>query len=85
MTAVLILIGYWTFFPYDIVELAGLGPPLGGTLVIMLCLTHMGTIISIKQLLQQWKVILIALAGIAGMVALVWFVAGMFIDRKSVV
>lgn len=85
VTAVLILIGYWTFFPYDIVELAGLGPPLGGTLVIMLCLTHMGTIISIKQLLQQWKVILIALAGIAGMVALVWFVAGMFVQREYII
>lgn len=85
VTAVLILIGYWTFFPYDIVELAGLGPPLGGTLVIMLCLTHMGTIISIKQLLQQWKVILITLAGIAGMVALVWFVAGMFVQREYII
>ena len=85
VTAVLILIGYWTFFPYDIVELAGLGPPLGGTIVIMLCLTHMGTIISIKQLLQQWKVILIAIAGIAGMVALVWFIAGMFVDREYII
>lgn len=85
VTAVLILIGYWTFFPYDIVELAGLGPPLGGTIVIMLCLTHMGTIISIKQLLQQWKVIIIAIAGIAGMVALVWFIAGMFVDREYII
>ncbi len=85
VTAVLILIGYWTFFPYEIVELAGLGPPLGGTIVIMLCLTHMGTIISIRQLLQQWKVILIALAGIAGMVALVWFIASPFVDREYII
>ncbi|MGI6582632.1 MAG: hypothetical protein ACOX3O_01805 [bacterium] len=62
--AALFLVGYWTFFPKDIVELAGMGPPLGGILVIMLCITHMGTIISIKQLMQQWKVILIALAGL---------------------
>jgi hypothetical protein len=85
VTAVLIMIGYWTFFPYDIVELAGLGAPLGGTLVIMLCLTHMGTIISIKQLLQQWKVILIALAGIAGMIVLVWFIASAFVEREYIV
>lgn len=85
VTAVVILIGYWTFFPYDIVELAGLGAPLGGTLVIMLCLTHMGTIISIRQLLEQWKVILIALAGIAGMVVLVWFLASPFVDRQYII
>lgn len=72
--ACLFLAGYWTFFPKDIVNLAGMGAPLGGTLVIMLCITHMGTIISIKQLLQQWKVIVITLCGLAGMVALGWFV-----------
>ena len=67
--ASLFLFGYWTFFPKDIVALAGMGAPLGGTLVIMLCITHMGTIISIRQLLDQWKIICITLAGLAGMVA----------------
>ncbi len=44
--ATLFLLGYWTFFPQDIVPRAGLGPPLGGLLVIMICITHMGTIAS---------------------------------------
>jgi len=64
VTAILFLVGYWTFFPKDIVDLAGLGAPLGGTLAVMLCITHMGTIISVKQLLEQWKVIVITLAGL---------------------
>lgn len=83
--ACLFLLGYWTFFPNDIVALAGMGPPLGGTLVIMLCITHMGTIISIKQLLEQWKIIVITLAGLTGMVALCWFVCIPLVGREFVI
>lgn len=83
--ACLFLFGFWTFFPKDIVALAGMGPPLGGALVIMLCITHMGTIISIKQLLEQWKIICITIAGLAGMVALCWFVAMPLAGRDFVI
>lgn len=85
VTATLFLLGYWTFFPKDIVVLAGLGPPLGGVLAIMLCITHMGTIISIKQLMEQWKVIVITLAGLAGMVAFSWFICIPLIGRDYVI
>lgn len=83
--AILFLAGYWTFFPNDIVDLAGLGAPLGGTLAIMLCITHMGTIISIKQLLEQWKVIVITLAGLAGMVAACWLICIPTVGKEYVV
>lgn len=85
VTAILILLGYWTFFPKDIVDLAGLGAPLGGTLVILLCITHMGTIISIKQLMEQWKVIVITLAGLVGMVAFCWFICIPIVGKAYVV
>lgn len=85
VTATLFLIGYWTFFPKDIVVLAGMGPPLGGTLAIMLCITHMGTIISIKQLIEQWKVIVITLAGLAGMVVLCWVICIPLVGREYVI
>lgn len=85
VTATLFLIGYWTFFPKDIVVLAGMGPPLGGLLAIMLCITHMGTIISIKQLVEQWKVIVITLAGLVGMVALAWFICIPLVGKEYVI
>jgi hypothetical protein len=66
--ACLFMIGYWTFFPNNIVVLAGLGAPLGGTIAIIFCITHMGTIISLKELIAQWKIIVIALVGLVGMV-----------------
>jgi len=83
--AALFVIGYWTFFPNDIVDLAGLGAPLGGTIVIMLCITHMGTMISIKQLCEQWKIILIALAGLAGMMIACWFICVPLVGRELVI
>ena len=85
VTACLFLFGFWTFFPKDIVALAGMGPPLGGLLVIMLCITHMGTIISIKQLLGQWKIICITLAGLVGMIVLCWFVAAPMVGRDFII
>lgn len=85
--ACLFLAGYWTFFPKDIVALAGMGPPLGGTLAIMLCIGHMGTITSIKQLIEQWKVIVITLCGLVGMVGLCWLVCVVFgtVDKSYVI
>lgn len=85
VTAVLFLVGYWTFFPKDIVELAGMGAPLGGVLVILLCITHMGTIISIKQLIEQWKVIVITIAGLVGMVAFCWFICVPLVGKAFVI
>lgn len=85
VTACLFLAGYWTFFPSDIVALAGMGPPLGGTLVIMFCITHMGTVISIKQLMEQWKIIVITLAGLVGMVTLCWFICIPLVGRPYVI
>lgn len=74
VTATLFLLGYWTFFPKDIVQAAGMGAPFGGTIVIFLLITHIGTTISIKQLLSQWKIIIITLCGLAGMCAACWFI-----------
>lgn len=85
VTATLFLVGYWTIFPKNIVDVAGLGAPLGGTLAIMLCITHMGTIISIEQLKSQWKIICVTLAGLAGMVSFCWFICIPLVGRAFVI
>lgn len=85
VTATLFLVGYWTIFPKNIVDIAGLGAPLGGTLAIMLCITHMGTIISIEQLKSQWKIICVTLAGLAGMVGFCWFICIPLVGRAFVI
>ncbi|GHI00212.1 hypothetical protein [Neobacillus kokaensis] len=82
--AVLFLLGYWTFFPKEIVAVAGV-PPVVATMVIYLIITNMGTLLSLKELKAQWKTIIISLAGIVGIIAIL-FGIGMFIfDFRTVI
>ncbi|MCQ2558468.1 MAG: hypothetical protein MJ135_05030 [Oscillospiraceae bacterium] len=69
VTAVVMLIGYWTVIPATVVSDSVL-IPFGSSIGIYLLITHMGTVISLKQLAAQWKTIVVCLAGLAGMCAL---------------
>jgi hypothetical protein len=82
--AVLFLLGYWTFFPSDIVAVAGI-PPVVASMMIYLLITNMGTLLSLKQLKQQWKTILISLAGILGIVVALFTVGTLIFDFKTVI
>jgi hypothetical protein len=84
VTAVVMLIGYWTVFPKTLVSDSNL-IPFGSTIGIYLLITHMGTIISLKQLGEQWKTIVVCLAGLAGMCLACWFVCIPLIGREFVV
>ncbi|MEI5994467.1 hypothetical protein [Candidatus Enterococcus mansonii] len=81
--AVLFVIGYWTFFPENIVEIAGI-PPVVATLLMYLLITNMGTLLSIKELANQWKTIVITLSGILGIVVLLLTVGSMVFDYETV-
>ncbi|SHK44316.1 hypothetical protein [Paramaledivibacter caminithermalis] len=69
VAALLFLFGFWTFFPQDIVDLAGFQKPII-YLSMYLLITHMGTLLTIKELISQWKTITVALVGIVGICAL---------------
>lgn len=84
VTAVVLLIGYWTVLPKELVTEAGL-IPFANTIGIYLLITHIGTIISLKQLMQQWKTVVICLVGLGGMLAIGYFVAPMFMDKTLVI
>lgn len=66
VSAVLFLAGFWTFLPHDVIDIANLGMPFA-LLAMYLLITHMGTMMSVRELIGQWKTIVIALAGIVGM------------------
>lgn len=84
VTAVVLLLGYWTIIPKEVVSDSML-IPFGSTIGIYLLITHMGTVISLKQLIQQWKTIVVCLAGLAGMMVLGYFVAPLIIDKTLVI
>lgn len=65
VTALLFLVGYWTIFPANILEIAGFGPSII-QISMFLLIAHMGTMISVKELIAQWKTFAISIVGICG-------------------
>lgn len=65
VTALVFLVGYWTIFPADILEKAGFTPSVI-QLSLFCLITHMGTMISLKELIAQWKTFAISIVGICG-------------------
>lgn len=84
VTACVMLFGYWTIFPKEIVTNAGL-LPFGNTIGIFLLLVHIGTIISLKQLMKQWRTVVICLCGLLGMCVIGYFVGSMIMERNLVI
>jgi hypothetical protein len=82
--AVLFLLGYWTFFPQDIVALAGV-PPVVATMMMYLLITNMGTLLSLQELKNQWKTIVIALSGILGIIAILFGVGTLLFGYETIV
>jgi hypothetical protein len=82
--AVLFLIGYWTFFPKDIVSLAGITTPVA-VMMMYLLITNMGTLLSLKELARQWKTIVISLAGIAGITGAVFVTCMILFDENTAI
>lgn len=82
--AVLFLIGYWTFFPKDIVSIAGIGPVVA-TMLMYLLITNMGTLLSLKELKNQWKAIVISIAGIVGIIAILFTIGALLFDLKTMI
>lgn len=69
VTAVLFLIGYWTFVPKKFTATASITPDFIAIVQAAL-LVHMGTLMDLKVLFQQWKAVVIAISGILGTVIL---------------
>ncbi len=84
ISALLFLIGYWTFFPTEIVSVAGI-PSVVATMLMYLLITNMGTLLSLQELKAQWKTILIALAGIIGIVVFLLGIGTFIFGFKTMV
>lgn len=84
VSAVLLLVGFWTVIPPTLVKDSFL-VPFGSTVCIFLLITHLGTIISLKQLMQQWRTVVVCLSGLAGMCVLAYFIGPLFMDKTLVI
>lgn len=84
ISAVILLLCFWTFLPKTVVADAKI-LQLGSTVAIFLLIAHMGTLFSLKRLLEQWKTVIICLAGLFGMCSLAWFVCPLLMDKTLVI
>lgn len=84
ISAVILLLCFWTFLPKTVVADAKI-LQLGSTVAIFLLIAHMGTLFSLKRLLEQWKTVIICLAGLFGMCTLAWFVCPLLMDKPLVI
>lgn len=84
VVAVLLITGFWTVLPKDLMKVAGLSMPIA-LIAMYTCVVHMGSVISIKELMKQWKVIVITIVGLVGMVGFCWFIAAPIVGRDYVV
>lgn len=83
-SACILLVGYWTIIPPTLVKDSFL-IPFGSTVCIYLLITHMGTIISLKHLMEQWKTVVTCLMGLVGMCGVAYVCAPWFMDRALVI
>lgn len=84
MTAVLFVLGYWTFLPKDVVATASFGTNFS-TICVGLLLVHLGTLMSLKKLLEQWCAVCIALLGVCGTLILTLTIGTLIFDWHTVV
>ncbi|OEG63554.1 hypothetical protein [Halanaerobium congolense] len=84
VSAVLFIIGFWTILPGDVVAQSSFAKPVV-YLSMYLLLTHMGTLMSLKELLSQWKTVVIALGGIVGIIILTLTIGNLLFGWENVV
>nr|WP_298572998.1 hypothetical protein [uncultured Mogibacterium sp.] len=84
VTSIIFIIGYWTVFPKTIAEDTGL-IDFAAKIAVLMFITHIGTVISLKQLIEQWKTVVICLVGLVGMVSLCWVVCPLLMDKTLVI
>jgi len=84
ISALVFLIGYWTIFPKNILEQIGFIKPIIFFSMLFLVI-HMGTLLSIKDLLRQYKTVIIALASIFGICFGVLVFGSLFFPTKTLI
>lgn len=84
VSAVLFLVGFWTFMPKDLISQGSFATPIVYVAMYLL-LVHMGTLMSLKELLSQWKTVLIALSGIIGVCLMTLTIGRVFFGFETIV
>lgn len=84
ITALIFLFGFWWIFPKDVISKATLGMPVAG-LAMYLLVTHMGTLMNVRELASQWRTVVISIAGILGIIISLLTIGLIFLDKQTAI
>ena len=85
VAAALFLAGFWQgWLPLDVVDKAQMGGMIANISMYLL-IAHMGTLMSVRELCREWKSVVIAIAGLAGMCAALLYGGSQLIDRNAII
>ena len=82
ISAILFVLGFWAYFPKDILQVGGIAANLP-TFLVMMMVVHLGTMLDIKELIEQWKTVVITIAGMLGILVVILTVGGLLMDRTT--
>ena len=82
ITAVLFVIGFWTFLPADILQQGGVAANLP-TFLVMMMVVHLGTMLDIQVLIDQWKTVVVTLAGMLGILVVILTVGTLVLGKET--
>lgn len=82
VSAVLFVIGFWTFFPQNILQIGGVAPNLP-TFLVMMMVVHLGTMLNIQELINQWKTVLVTLAGMLGILVVILTLGSLILGKET--
>lgn len=84
VAALCFLLAYWTFAPKDFVANGSFGKQFVPVCMSLL-LVHLGTLMSLRQLVAQWKAVTVAVLGICGTILITMTIGRMLFDYHVVV
>lgn len=78
------LVAFWTFAPKDLVAKASFGPAYIN-IAISLLLVHLGTLMNLRKLFEQWRSVSISLLGVAGTLTIALTLGRSLFDHATVI
>ena len=84
VTAIVFLLGFWWIFPKDIISTATFGLPVAG-LTMYLLITHIGTLMNVRELMAQSRTVVISIAGILGIIISLLTIGLIFLDKQTAI
>lgn len=84
VSAVLLMLGFWTFVPKNVISQASFGKEFVPVCMSLL-LVHLGTLMDLKTLIQQWKAVAVAVSGTCGTILLTMTIGRALFDSSTVI